>query len=191
MTTDTPNFRRRRLIVGGVALLAVAVLLLVVVSLVSGRGPTSREAVTIPDEAKTQLAGDGPRACSNGVLRVDGHTDQLSYGAGEYPRFSLSVENTGTEPCVASLGTDTMSFIVIQDGDEIWNSTHCQVDPVPLEVVLEPQTPLATDAIEWDRTESAPDTCDEVRQAVFTNEYGLRVAVAGVESEELARFSIE
>ena len=188
--------RRRRLTVTVLSALLIVFGVLFVVSRVTGSGPAEPEKVKAP---KTVAAhGNKPQPqlpeCTPEELSVKPHIDSLSYKSGQYPEFSLTVENTGRSKCVANVGTKTMKFIVHANGEEVWNSTHCQKGGDTRKVILKPHQPLATETITWDRSYSAPDTCDQKqRKAAPTGEivYKLSVEVAGVKSKEPAQFLLQ
>lgn len=185
---------RRRLIVLAGLIAVVAVIVLVIVRPGSG-APKEPAQVEVPSDLQGGASGaeadsGDAEACADGQLKVTAILDKDSYAEGEYPQLSLSVENTGDAPCTANLGTSGMLFVVSSGEDQVWKSTDCQKDPADLAVILDPGKPQQSEAIEWDRTRSSKDTCEEQRDPVAAGgaTYRLAVAVAGVASAETAPF---
>jgi hypothetical protein len=100
------------------------------------------------------------------------------------------VENKGEAACQAQLGTAVMAFVITSGSDEVWRSSDCQVNGDSRAVVLEPATPLETEAIEWDRTRSGTETCEIARDPVTAEgaTYHLHVAVGSVSGTGTAPF---
>lgn len=192
---DKSVYVRRRLIV---LLALVAVILTIVLIIVrpgSNGGANDTKNVAVPSDLSEKPAVDAakagePAACAPDSLVVTAVTDQGSYGDGEYPKLSLSVENTGEAKCVADLGTAGMSFTVSSGDDAVWRSTDCQTGAESLPVVLKAGEVLETEAVEWDRTRSSAETCDISRDPVVGGgaSYHLSASAGGGESEETAQF---
>lgn len=188
---------RRRLIVLGALLAIIIFVVLVVWKPGSSGGAASAPDVELPKEIvaadKQQnpqmKAGELP-ACAAGALVVTPLLDRDSYAAGELPLLSLRVENTGDDKCEAQLGTSGMAFTISSGSDEVWRSTDCQVNPDSRTVILEPNKPLETEAITWDRTRSSPESCEITRDQVDADgaTYHLKVSAAGVQSSGTSSF---
>lgn len=192
---DKSVYVRRRIIV----LLGLIAVALVVVLIVVRPGSDARakdiEKVEVPADlaAKPETpAGNSEAtpACEFAHLKVQAITDQSSYGPGELPQLSLSVENVGEEACIADLGTAGMTFAVASGSDEVWRSTDCQKAPESLPVILDEGEVLESEAIEWDRTRSSVETCEISRDPVVGGgaSYHLSVAAGGANSKETAQF---
>jgi len=85
------------------------------------------------------------------------------------------------------------AFTVTSGTEVYWTSTDCQVDAIDAEVSLAPGTPISSSApIVWDRTRSAPDTCEGPREAVPAGgaSYHLTVSVDGFASAETKQFQL-
>lgn len=179
-----------------VALLAVAaVVVLIVVRPGSSGGAESASEVQVPADLPTEDPAADPDddtvpTCTPGQLEVLPVADQSSYAAGELPRFSLSIENTGDEVCTADLGTAGMQFEVSSGNDQVWRSADCQEDAENLAVALEAGQLLETEEVVWDRTRSSTETCDITRDPVSADgaSYHLQVGAAGVKGDGTAQF---
>ncbi|MFC6356778.1 hypothetical protein [Luethyella okanaganae] len=196
---------RRRLLVGlGLLAVIVVVVLIVVrpgsssgapepgatggVSTSTPSGTTPPDGSTIPTE-NTEVEG---AACDPKKVRVEAITDQVDYDPGEQPKLSLTITNTGSKACVIDAGTSKQVFTV-KSGDEVyWLSTDCQQNPVDAQVSLEPGKAISSSTpIGWDRTRSAPETCDATDRPVVPAggaSYYLAVSVDGIESADPKQF---
>jgi len=195
---DRSVYLRRRLVVLAALLAIAAAIVLVVLKPGSSGGATGAQNVEIPEDLVPveQTATEEPAdpdqvpACTDAQLAVTPVTDRASYAAGELPQLSLTVENTGEAVCQADLGTATLKYEITSGSDQVWRSTDCQQNPDRRPVLLEPGTPLSTEAIAWDRTRSSPETCDIARDPVFAggSTYHLRVEAGGVRGAGTAPF---
>lgn len=148
--------------------------------------PAASPATTIPTEA---VAADGD-PCSPEQITVEPITDKTVYEAGEQPQLSVTITNTGRNVCVLNAGTGAQVFTVTSGEEQYWVSTDCQSDQVDAEVSLTPGTPVSSAApIVWDRTRSAPDTCEGARETVPAGgaSYHLSVSVDGFQNDDLTK----
>ncbi|SFR84429.1 hypothetical protein SAMN05428970_2992 [Agromyces sp. CF514] len=148
--------------------------------------PASPPTTTIPTEA---VAADGD-PCSPEQITVEPVTDKSVYEAGEQPQLTVTITNTGRNVCVLNAGTAAQVFTIKSGDEQYWTSTDCQTEQVDAEVSLTPGTPVSSAApLVWDRTRSAPDTCDGAREAVPAGgaSYHLSVSVDGFSNEDLTK----
>jgi hypothetical protein len=194
---DKRVYVRRRLLVLAALLAVIVAVVLVIVKPGSSGGATGAREVEVPEDLVTveqeEAAATDPDAiapCADSQLRVTPVTDRQSYAAGELPRLSLSVENVGEADCQADLGTAGMSFEITSGADQVWRSTDCQQNADHRSVIVQPGKPLTTEALEWDRTRSSPESCEITRDPVGAGgaTYHLRVAIGGVNGEGTAPF---
>lgn len=187
---------RRRLLVLAVLVAVIAVIVLAIVKPGSGAGAPEANEVSLPTDLAAQTAqSNAPQdgdvaACQPGQLKVTPGSDKTDYAEGELPQLFLSVVNSGSDPCSADLGTAGMEFIVSSGDDQVWRSVDCQSEPEMLPVILDPDQPVQTEPIAWDRTRSSAETCDITRDPVASGgaSYHLRATVAGVDSSGTAQF---
>jgi hypothetical protein len=196
---------RRRLVVGLGLLAVLVIIFLIIVKPGASSGepkstrppvatdapsqaPKAAAAATIPDQTTT---ADGA-ACDPKNVQVEAITDAVDYDPGQKPQFSLSITNSGKKPCVLNAGTSQQLFTVSSGSDVYWKSTDCQSDPVDAQVTLKPGKSVSSSTpLGWDRTRSAPDTCEAPsRQAAPAGgaSYHLTVSVAGIESASPKQF---
>lgn len=193
---DRKVYIRRRLLVLAGLLAIVAVVVLVFIKPGSSGGVRDAQQVEVPSDLPSDAGkeepkdSDEPPTCAAGQLAVTAVTDKGDYAEGETPKLSLSVENTGDEPCSADLGSAGMEFTVTSGEDQVWRSADCQKNAESLAVILEPGKSLESEPITWDRTRSSPETCDITRDPVVAGgaSYHLKVAAAGVDGRETAQF---
>lgn len=131
-----------------------------------------------------------PAACDTERLGVAAVSDQTSYGAGENPKLSLRVTNHNEVTCDVDLGTATMAFVLTSGSEKYWDSRDCQTDGEEFLVRMEPGQTLETQPLEWDRTRSTPDTCDDDRPVAPGGgaSYHLTAEIAGVQSATTQQF---
>lgn len=164
-------YRRRRLVLTLLALLVTGALVwagvLVAGALSGGPDAAAEPFQTAPTAAPSQSADpdkpEGAQAlpkpeegtCPPGAVKVEASTDSAAYAAGTNPVLTLSVTNTGTEPCRINVGTTQMEFIVTSGSDRIFSSADCQDGA---EDLLKEFEPGATEKANftWERLRSAP-----------------------------------
>ena len=153
--------------------------------------PTVTETVT-PSPEETEDDEDEEQsadACDPQMLTVTGDTDQESYDPDETPEFTLTVTHDGDVLCDASLGSDQQSFVVEDaDGDFVFSTRACQVDPQEQIVEMEPgQSEEVT--FEWERVITDED-CETTLDDAEPGEYQLIVAMGEREAEPVT-FELE
>jgi len=142
------------------------------------------------DETESPKPTDGETpgivACTADDVRVTAVADAESYQAGELPKFSISLENTGAEDCTLNVGSSTQSFTVTSGEDVWWRSTDCQEEPSDMIVTLTAgKTVTSAEPVTWDRTRSDVDTCEQEnrpRAAGGGASYHVAVSIGGFDS---------
>lgn len=192
---DKRVYLRRRLLLLLVIVGIPAALLLFFFRPGSSGGVLQTAEVRLPedftgDNQQTPAPEEEFPGCKKSDLNITVAASKQSYGAGENPEIWMTVSNTSSEPCVVDLGTQELAF-EITSGDEVyWLSTHCQQNADSREVILEPDNPLSTEPLAWDRTRSAPETCEGERPPVPAGgaAYNVRASVNMVESSNAWQF---
>ncbi|GAA2044670.1 hypothetical protein GCM10009819_34650 [Agromyces tropicus] len=205
-------YRRRRLMVLLGLVAAIVAVVLVIVRPGASQGdeasdtapptpPASASATDAPatsdgvgepeaSEEPAEPAADGD-PCRAGQITVEAVTDATVYAAGEQPKLSVTITNTGSNTCVMNVGTSAQVFAVTSGSDTYWTSTDCQVDAVDAEVSIAPGSPVSSsEPITWDRTRSSADTCGGERSTVPAGgaSYHLGVTVNGIASADTKQF---
>ncbi len=154
------------------------------------------------DGAKTPAASAPPAAspsatpspsaaaavCPPAAVGVSATTDALSYSAGVAPVLTMTVTNTGTEPCDVNVGTSQMEFIITSGADRIFSSADCQQEGKDLFKTIEPNT-VETAKFNWDRKRSAPG-CTDVASNPNPGTYSFTARLGDISSERIT-FELE
>lgn len=191
--------RRITVLAGLIAVLIVLVMIFAGPSTVAswfGAGPAAPSGEIVkPDtgaggEEEDTEAPKAPGPCEPGDLAVEAVTDEVEYASGVNPALSLRVTNHSEVACDADLGTATMIFEVKSGSELYWSSAHCQTGASKNLVRMQPDQTLESEVVIWDRTRSAPDTCDEERESAPADgaSYHLTVEVGGVQSVNSKQF---
>ncbi|RLK46737.1 hypothetical protein C7474_2922 [Microbacterium telephonicum] len=150
---------------------------------------TADAAPTDPAETPAPAEPTEPEAaeitqCETRSLAVTAVTDKESYGSGELPQLSITLANTGADPCLIDVGTATQSFTITSGSDTWWRSTDCQSESGNQVVQLAAgQTVSSAAPLSWDRTRSSVDTCGGNRPGALPGYYNLTVTIGGVLSQ--------
>ncbi|PPG42748.1 hypothetical protein [Pseudoclavibacter sp. RFBA6] len=199
-------YRRRRLALLIVCVLVIGLLIWGISSLLGARGdeqgggpasvsPSASASVSASAEtgetpAATPTATPtptptGPAECAAPELVVSAMLDATSYAADVQPQLSLSIANTGAEPCVMNVGTAVQVYTISSGADVIWVSSHCQTDPADEIVTIGAGQSIAAPPISWVRERSSLDTCGTDRADAVAGGayYQLVVSVNGIASQ--------
>jgi hypothetical protein len=189
---------RRRIVVA--AGLAAIIILIVVLATHAGSGDGSpragADAATTASgsaagAAKGTASGSGsggtpaPVACRAADVTVAAHTDRQAYPAGVFPRFSLSLTNTGAVPCRIDAGTGAQHYTITSGKDVYWRSVDCQTDSQKMVILLAPGKTVRSTPFTWGRIRSDPKTCYEKNPPLVPAggaTYRVRVSVDGIAS---------
>lgn len=173
---------RRRLVVGLGVLAVIVIIVLIIVR--PGTGEPAEQPTPDPQSSETAEPGEGDgasgevAACTADQVEVTPVTDAASYTADQQPLLSLTLLNTGADPCTIEAGSDVQSYVITSGSDRIWASTDCQEPGVPAVVTLEPGEPLSTTPFAWSRTRSTPDDCGSERPPVTAGGATYRLSVS-------------
>ncbi|WP_336644330.1 hypothetical protein [Microbacterium sp. USHLN186] len=130
----------------------------------------------------------GIAACTASDVTVVATTDADTYPAGELPKLSITLTNTGTEDCTMNVGSSTQKFTVTSGSDVWWRSTDCQSEPSDFIATLEAgKTVTSADPVVWDRTRSSVDTCEEKNRPRAPGggaSYRVSVEIGGFQSDQ-------
>lgn len=127
-------------------------------------------------EDPSDEASDDAAACEPDVLAVSGATDQESYDENEQPKFTMTILQEGDELCDASVGSDEQSFVVEDaDGEFVFSTKACQVDPQSQVVEMEPGQSESVD-YEWERI-GTDEQCENIVEDIEPGQYQLVVGL--------------
>jgi len=181
-------YRRRRLAVFGGLIAVIAIIVLIIVR----PGLGEQAVVEALTEEVVQVA-----ACTEAQIELTPQTDEVRYAAGAIPSVWLSVKNVGATECELEVGTDVQQYIVDSGSrdnpDLIWSSAHCQSPGTQMTITLQPGEERSTGSITWDRTRSAPATCESDRPSMPGGgaSYHLSVKLGPFESTETRQFILD
>ena len=182
---------RRRLLVGLGLVAVIVVIVLIIVRPGSGSpGGTPNPSDTPNPNASVATDPDDVEACDPAKITVEAVTDAIAYDPGVNPQLQLVLKNTATTACTFEDGSDVQVFTITSGEEVIWKSTDCQVEGEERVQLLNPGVPVSSAALPWDRTRSAPDTCDQPREQVTAGgaSYHLAVSVGDIESAATKQF---
>ncbi len=151
---------RRRQLAALLGLLAVLTMIVLIIVQVAAGDDAPKAAPKASPSAVASPASTAVPGCAADAVAVTSIVDADAYEAGQLPQLSMSVANTTQQPCTLNVGTTQMVFLITSGDEQYWVSTDCQQGAVDAPAVLEPGKPLVTAPITWDRTRSAPETCD-------------------------------
>ncbi|HEY5184967.1 MAG TPA: hypothetical protein VIM19_08730 [Actinomycetes bacterium] len=107
------------------------------------------------DTASATASASTAPLCADAQLSIAVRTDHPTYPAGQQPKFTLAVRNTGTRDCRRNVGQDALELRVISGGVEVWSSDHCSPGGASdLRTLTPGQTFTAT--VQWARVSSQP-----------------------------------
>ena len=178
-------WRRRLTVLGG---LLVVIVIVVLIFVAPGFGGTSPTEDTTAEEA-LELAL--PPACLPSQVELTALTDQSTYNAGILPQLWLSVKNISAVECSLSVGTDVQRYVVTSGEEEYWASDDCQTIFSSTVITLTPGQEQSTTSLSWDRTRSAPETCQDVSRPGVPGggaSYHLRVYLGDLQSKDTKQF---
>jgi len=138
--------------------------------------PSPSESQDEASEQPSDKASDDDAPCEPDVLAVSGATDQESYDENEQPKFTMTISHEGDELCDASVGTDEQSFVVEDaDGEFVFSTRACQVDPQSQVVEMEPGQSESVD-YEWERI-GTDEQCETMVEDIEPGQYELVVGL--------------
>lgn len=188
-----PQVYWRRRAVVGLGLLAIIVIVVLIIVRPGGGEPTSStnpdpspSATAESDAADEPAAPTDPTACTPEQVQVAAVTDADSYPPEQQPLLSLTLTNTGSTPCIATVGTDVQEYVITSGSDRIWSLQDCFTQDAPAEMTLEPGMPMSTTPFAWQRVRSEPGgACEGERTAAIGGgaTYRLTVTIGGFTSE--------
>ncbi len=173
-TVSPAVYRRRRLVVGVLALLIIVGLVfgaVAVIKMFAGGNAEADGATTAPGQTTPAQAGQDSKAatesqpasptptpqsgCADSKVVVEASTDKSVYQAGAKPVLTLSVSNKGEKPCEVNVGTSQMEFLVTSGDDRVFSSRDCQAEPSDLVRTIEPGKSEKANFM-WERNRTTP-----------------------------------
>ena len=190
-------YRRRRMVVIGVPLLLVVL----VVWFVGGRGSadepstaathstaatgkstakaTSKSTVKPTPKATTTTAAvttSSVPACAS--LDLDVSADAKTYDAGEKPKLTTTITNTGPKACLVDAGSAKATLVITSGDDEVWSSLHCASTASASKPLLLSAGKSVSESVTWARVRSAQG-CPKNPHAAKPGTYAVTYSLAG------------
>ncbi|WP_380170979.1 DUF4232 domain-containing protein [Kineococcus sp. DHX-1] len=129
-------------------------------------------------------ATTGATACSDQSLAVTLTTKATTYGPGQAPNLSLTVENTSQTPCTVETSS-AVRVLTVSDaaGAQVWSSADCQTKG---ESATDQLAPGATRSktVTWSRQHSAAG-CPTAQKAVDPGTYTVNGTWDGVAAKPI------
>ncbi|MCT1881231.1 MULTISPECIES: DUF4232 domain-containing protein [Kocuria] len=132
----------------------------------------------------------GPSASSTAAaecqadLSVRASTSKESYAGEEEPVLTMTLENTGEQPCTVNAGTKLMAFVVTSGADTVFDSRHCAAGGEDRKVTLAPGQ-KETSNLTWNRVRTA-EGCPAGQPKALAGYYNLAVSLGETTSEQAA-----
>ncbi|GIG23509.1 hypothetical protein Cch01nite_42330 [Cellulomonas chitinilytica] len=174
----------RRFVVLGIPLLLVVL----VVWLVAGRGSGADTPAAASDTTSTApTASQTPTSTTGGILACT--PDHLaltvaaaaeSFPAGVNPAFTVTIANTGSEPCLVDAGEAQRQIVITSGEDRVWSNQDCVATGTETRSLLLSPGPDGADAqqLAWNRVRSAAG-CPDGLPAPGAGTYSIAFGVAG------------
>lgn len=156
---------RRRLVVLVALILVVIIAIAVISSVASGasKGATPSQGTGAAANPNATTSAGAPAVaggpCLAAQIKIVANTDKASYAAGENPKLSFSITNSGTVSCTYNVGSTQQTYVVSSGAEQYWSSKDCELTPVDTPLLLEPNVAMTSAAVDWDRTRSSTTTC--------------------------------
>lgn len=116
----------------------------------STTSPTATATATKPSATTTAAT---PGLCPDAVIKVVASTDHSTYAAGEDPRLTVTVTNSGSTSCKRDVGQAASELRVLSGGARFWSSDDCHPGG-PTAVTLLAPGQSATSSVTWTRVQS-------------------------------------
>ena len=126
-------------------------------------GGTSTQSSHRPKGAHKPGASPSPRAfggfkpkfCSWHSIVISASANQVEFGSGQRPAFSLSVVSTQPTDCSFNVGPGHLALVIKEGTTRIWSSADCVTGTGSLITALRRGVPTVV-AIGWNKETSAP-----------------------------------
>ncbi|MEZ0446642.1 hypothetical protein [Cellulomonas sp. ICMP 17802] len=172
----------RRLIVLGIPLLLVVLVVWLVAGRGSGEDPTPAAQTTTTPAATPSTSPTtsdaGVASCAAAGLVVAMTPDAVSFAAGVSPTFTVSITNTGTDPCLVDAGEAQREIVITSGDDRVWSNRDCIVPGTEARTLLLPGGGNDTTPFAWNRVRSA-EGCPTGLPAPGAGTYSAQLTLAG------------
>lgn len=173
------TYWRRRAVVAGAVVLVLLLLALLLLGSDDGddtlatapeeAAPATSQPAASPTPTTPSASAEPVDECPDDVLEVQAHADAADYPVGGRATLTLTVRNTGDEPCRRALGQGAVELVITSGEDRVWSSDDCAPGGDAGEVVLQPGASQSARA-SWPGTRSAagcPEGQPEARAGTY------------------------
>jgi hypothetical protein len=178
-------YRRRRVVVGVLALVVLVAVVIGVAALARAFGGGEGSAAAAPTPTASPTAsptpsatpGYQPVACPSGVLRIADSSAAATVAPEAPVPFELALTNAGPVPCLLEAGPSTLGVVVYSGADRIWSSLDCLENPTERPLLLDVGV-RAELSVTWDQVRSGPG-CPQGQQKAQPGAYRAVVTTDG------------
>ncbi|MBO3085121.1 hypothetical protein [Cellulomonas fengjieae] len=148
----------RRLVVLGIPLAIIAVVVWLLVGRGSDEDPApvgqTPSAPAQEPQSETPAEGGVPDCDASGLVLAM-TPDATSYAPGVSATFSVSITNSGADPCLVDAGEVQREIVITSGTDRIWSNRDCIVPGTETRTLLLPGGGTDTTPFAWNRVRSA------------------------------------
>jgi len=189
-------YRRRRAVLGTIAVLVLAAVIFGVaqaVSFVKDRfgsdDPEAMPTTTAESSGPSEEELANPQICSSSALELKVDPASTTVAAGSSLEVPITVTNEGKVQCLVDVGNSSMQMTVTSGDDTVWSTDQCPANPEEHQVLLAPGA-TEKDAITWSGTRS-DEGCPKDAPAAEPGTYQVEVSVAADGGSVKAQRTVE
>ena len=189
-------YRRRRAVLGTIAVLVLAAVIFGVaqaVSFVKDRfgsdDPEAMPTTTAESSGPSEEELANPQTCSSSALELKVDPASTTVAAGSSLEVPITVTNEGKVQCLVDVGNSSMQMTVTSGDDTVWSTDQCPANPEEHQVLLAPGA-TEKDAITWSGTRS-DEGCPKDAPAAEPGTYQVEVSVAADGGSVKAQRTVE
>lgn len=147
-------------------------------TLVSTPATTTPPTTPDPTTSTTPPANAGVPECAPPALTVAVVADSADVAAGVSPTFTVTITNTGADPCLVDAGEAFRQVVVVSGEDRVWASTDCVAADASRRTLLLAGAQADVTQLAWNRVRSA-EGCPGGLPAPGPGTYQATVSLAG------------
>jgi hypothetical protein len=147
-------------------------------TLVSTPATTTPPITPDPTTSTTPPADAGVPECAPPALTVAIVADSAEVAAGVSPTFTVTITNTGADPCLVDAGEAFRQVVVVSGEDRVWASTDCVAADASRRTLLLAGAQADVTQLAWNRVRSA-EGCPGGLPAPGAGTYQATVSLAG------------
>lgn len=137
----------------------------------SSTTPSSTPSPTVSHSPTASSTPVAVPLCPDSAIQVEASTDAGTYAAGEKPKLTVTVTNTGKVACKRDIGRAAMGLVVSTGTTRVWSSDDCAPGGQAAVNTLKPGQVFSSTVL-WNRT-SSKQGCPSAQPAALTGTYTL------------------